>query len=353
MNVIRRLHAAFRDAALTAAVAVLAVAALVQPSATEAHHSPAAFDTRQSVTVTGTVTRYEWFNPHVYITIEQRTEDGSKKEWEVECSPPSMMRRLGWSKETLRLGDALTITGSPGRDPGSHGLLAGTIKRADETLMQAASFAKQLAPSADAPKFVAKSLAGTWLAQPTITLIAQLSFPQASQLTAEGARLLKSFDEKEMSPAVNCVPHTAPITMVLPDTKHVSLRDGVVVIRSEFDGAQRTIHLDQTTHEGAIPSHQGHSIGKWEGDTLVIDTTNFAYHGLGNGLGVPSSPSKHLVERLTRSADGTSLMYRFELKDPRYLKAPRTAEMKWAFRPDMPFAPEPCNLDNARRFIRH
>ena len=346
-------HPTFRWAALVGSVAVLTAAALVHPLVANAHHSPAAFDTRQTVTVTGSVTGYEWFNPHVYITLEQTTADGKQVKWEVECSPPSMMRRLGWSKETLRVGDALTITGSPGRAPGSHGLLAGTIKRADKTLLEASSIAKQFAPVANAPKFVAKSLAGTWLAQPPMTLIAQLSFPQASQLTAEGARLLKSFDEKKMSPAVNCVPYTAPTTMVLPDTKQISLRNGLIVIREEFDGGQRTIHLDQSTHDGAIPSHQGHSIGKWEGDTLVIDTSHFAYHGLGNGLGVPSGPTKHLVERLTRSADGTSLTYRFELEDPQYLKAPRTGEVKWFFRPDMPFAPEPCNLDNARRFLGH
>jgi hypothetical protein len=332
-------------------IAVLAAALFTAWSAS-AHHSPAAFDTKKTITVAGVVKKYEWFNPHVYVTIEQTTADGKKVEWEVECQPPSMMSRMGWNKETLRIGDALSITGSPGRDPSSKGLLAGSIKRADSTLMDAATLAKQFSVPTDAPKFVAKGLAGTWLTEPKMQLIVQYGFPQASQLTPDGAQMLKSFDEATMSPAVQCIPSAAPLTMVMPDMKQVAVTDSAIVIRSEFDGAQRTIHFNPTV-QGAIPSHQGHSVGKWEGKTLVVESTRFAYHGLGNGLGVPSGSKKRLIERFTPSGDGTSITYSFETHDPQYVKAPRTGEVKWTFRPDLKFAPVPCDLDNARRFTRH
>jgi hypothetical protein len=332
------------------ALLVLGIA-LVNPRTADAHHSPAAFDTRKTITVTGVVTKYEWANPHVYVTVEESV-DGKTREWEVECPPPSMMNRMGWNKETLRIGETLSIKGSPGRESSSKGLLAATIQRADNVLLDASSLSKQFAASGDAPKFVATSLTGTWLTQPNMQLIAQYAFPQASQLTPEGTQMLKSFDEKIMSPAVNCIPSAAPITMLMPDMKHVAVSDGSITIRSEFDGAQRTILIKQAAHE-PIPSHQGHSIGKWEGKTLVVETAQFAYHGLGNGLGVPSGTKKRLIERFTPSADGTSITYRFEMLDEQYLKAPKTGEVKWMFRPDLKFAPVPCDLDNARRFTRH
>jgi len=351
MNVHRQVRANVGCAPLAAFFAVTLAALSIIPTAADAHHSPAAFDTRKTMTISGMVKKYEWFNPHVYVTIEQTRDDGTKVEWEIECVAPAMMTRLGWTRETLRIGDVLTVTGSPGRHANSKGFLAGSIKRADSMLLDPSDFAKKFSP-ANQPKFAAKDLAGTWLALPSVLLIVQNSLPNAANLTGEGAQILKDFDEKNMSPAAQCLPSTAPGSMVQPDKKHIAVGDGVLVLRNELDSGVRTIHLN-ATHDGAIASHQGHSIGTWEGQTLVVDTTHFAYHASGNGIGVPSSTKKHLIERFTLSADGTNLSYRFEAHDPQYLKVPRTGEFKWTFRPDMTFTSEPCNLDSARRFRKH
>lgn len=329
----------------------LLIGLAIASSTASAHHSPSAFDTRKTITVTGVVTKYEWANPHVYVTIQTIVE-GKAVELEVECPPPSMMTRMGWGRDTLRIGETLTIKGNPGRDSNSKGLLASTIARADSTLLDASSLGKQFGAATEGPKFVAANFSGAWLTQPNMQLVAQYGFPQAAQLTADGAQMLKSFDEKVMSPAVNCIPITAPASMIMPDMKHISMRSDAIVIAAEFDGASRTIHIKPSA-QPSIPSHQGHSIGRWEGKTLVVESSQFAYHGLGNGLGVPSGPQKRLMEWFTPSADGTALTYRFELNDPQYLKVPRTGEVKWTFRPDLKFAVVPCDLDNARRFTRH
>src|SRR5262249_52184357 len=97
-------------------------------------------------------------------------------------------------------------------------------------------------------------------------------------------------------------------------------------------------------------SIQGHSIGHWEGKTLVIDTARFASHASGNAYGLPSGAGKHLVERLTLDADGTTLAYHFELADPEFLAAPVTADLRFVFRPDLKYAPPKCSRENARRF---
>ena len=140
--------------------------------------------------------------------------------------------------------------------------------------------------------------------------------------------------------------------MISPDLKRISLTDTTVLIDSEFDAAQRTVHLDQTTHEGLPSSLQGHSIGHWEGKTLVIDTTRFMVNLVGNSYGLPSGTQKHLSERLTPSADGKSLIYHFELSDPEYLAKPVSGEVTWQFRPDAGYAPEQCNRDIARHYTQ-
>ena len=84
---------------------------------------------------------------------------------------------------------------------------------------------------------------------------------------------------------------------------------------------------------------------------LIVDTSHFGDHRNGNARGLSSGSRKHLVERFELDADGKSLTYRFELEDLEYLAAPVTGEMRWAYRPDLEFAPIACELDNARRFI--
>jgi len=331
--------------------AILASAALLLWGSAFAHHSPASFDTRKTATLTGVVKRFEWFNPHVYITIEQTTASGEKIDWEIECFPPSAMARLGWSKDTMRVGDVLTVTGSPSRNPELRGFLAGSIKRADQVMLDQSALSKSF--SAGDRKFVAKGLEGTWMTVGNFSLISQFYFPPTVTMTPEGVQTFKNFDEKSMSTASNCIAVTAPGTMILPDLKRITLKDGVYSIEGEFDNGRRAIHLNEILQEGVIPSHQGHSVATWQGKTLVIESTHFAFLGSGNGLGLPSGPKKRLVEKLTLSDDGTSLTYRFELNDPEFLKAPRIGETKWVYRPDLKFASEPCNLESARRFIRH
>ena len=330
---------------------MLAASAALIPDGLSAHHSPSGFDTKQTVTVTGTVSKYEWLNPHVYIYVDQVVGDGTVQ-WEIEAGPPSMMRRMGWSKETLRVGDVLTLAGSPAKNPHDKSLLAVSIKRADDTLLSRERMIKGLMTADSAGSAMARDLEGTWVTLLSVPIMLQTAFPDQAAVTPEGLDKIKRFDEQTMNPGANCVPTAAPMLMISPDLKRIERRKEIVTIESEFEAARRTIHLNVNTHEGALPSIQGHSIGRWDGNTLNIDTTHFAFHAIGNGYGLPSGPRKHLVERLSLDDDGRSLTYRFELSDPDYLKAPRTGEVKWMYAPSATYAPEPCDVGNARRFIR-
>jgi hypothetical protein len=326
------------------------VATAFAASTAPAHHSNAEFDVRQTGSVEGVVTRYDWTNPHVYIFIEQTAEDGSTTEWEIEAYPPASMRRLGWSPDAIAVGDRIQVSGSPSRRVGANRLLLTGMARSDTTLFDTASAAPRLLAGGGTPaEATAKGLDGVWA-----TRLAFLGFGQPAQrfqLTDAGRAAVEAYDDPTMNPAADCVPLSSPILMFAMDTKRIVIEEDVVRIAADWDPVERIVHMDKTSHDGAAPSVQGHSIGRWEGENLVIETAQFAEHRAGNGVGLPSGAQKRLVERLTLAADGKSLTYWFELSDPEYLAAPVTGEVLWDYRPDLELAPVACELESARRFI--
>jgi len=80
-----------------------------------AHHSVLAYDGATPTTVTGTVAKVLWKNPHAYIYLDVAV-DGTRARWIIENEGPVALERLGWTKETLMPGDIVTITGARARD---------------------------------------------------------------------------------------------------------------------------------------------------------------------------------------------------------------------------------------------
>ena len=79
-----------------------------------AHHSIALYDTDNLITVKGVVTMIEWTSPHVFVYFAVE-ENGESVNWSMELDPPVLLRRYGWSKETVNVGDTITCTGAPAR----------------------------------------------------------------------------------------------------------------------------------------------------------------------------------------------------------------------------------------------
>ncbi len=92
-------------------LALLAAAALAS-AAVEAHHSfSAEFDRDKPITLTGTVTKLEWTNPHARIYIDVEDESGNVVNWDFELGPPNGLMRLGWNRNSLAPGQVVTIEG--------------------------------------------------------------------------------------------------------------------------------------------------------------------------------------------------------------------------------------------------
>ena len=101
---------------------VLALAVLLAISA-QAHHSFTMFDTTKSVTLIGTVTSFEWTNPHSYIEIDVPDDGGTIKHWSIEMGSPSILQQSGWKFSSLKKGDKTTLVINPLKDGRAGGFL--------------------------------------------------------------------------------------------------------------------------------------------------------------------------------------------------------------------------------------
>jgi hypothetical protein len=109
--------------------------------------------------------------------------------------------------------------------------------------------------------------------------------------------------------------------------------------------------MGDASHDGASYTNQGHSIGRWDGQALVVDTDHFTARVNGNSFKLPSSREKHLTERFELNDDGTALIYRFEVEDSVYGSQPVSGEIEWVYTPSRRFAAKGCSLENARRYL--
>jgi hypothetical protein len=319
----------------------LALLLLAAPSA-HAHHSAAMFDATTTVTLEGSIERYEWANPHVYIHLAS-----SSGVWLVEGGSPSMMERNGWTADTFAVGDLVSIDVNPARNA-ERRMVRGVVVRPRGGAP--VPFRGQ-APSQNPAPTPAAGLGGNWLPGPQPAFLPFVGELTGWSLTPKGREALARSDP-ENNPGIDCVALQAPFQMVWADLKNIELDGTTVVLRSALNvGVERIVHLDQTTHAGAPFTNDGHSIGRWDNGTLVVDTRNFSDHPIGNRESVPSGAQKHLVEYFEPSADRTTLTYRFTLEDPEYLAAPFDGSAVWEYRPDLPYTAEACDLENARRYL--
>jgi hypothetical protein len=95
---------------------LIGCAALALAGTASAHHSVVAYyDTSRQITLKGPVTRIEWTNPHMFVHVDVRDEQGAMTSWAIETDSPNVLSREGWSRNTVRSGDEVTASGYPSK----------------------------------------------------------------------------------------------------------------------------------------------------------------------------------------------------------------------------------------------
>jgi len=320
-------------------------AVLVTP--VQAHHSAAAFNTDTEVTVTGVVTAYSFRNPHVYMSMEVTKEDGSKIVTEVEAGAASVIGPLGFTRDSVKVGDVVSVHGNPGRrDP--DGLLLGReLYKADGTYYPLNISSR---PTNQQTDQVATSIEGTWFS-PRTSFFAFLGSANSWKVTEAGRAAMAS-QAQMATPQKDCIPIGEPALMFYPVATVIDVQDDRVNMQIDWLDSERTIWLDGREHPAASEtSLHGHSIGHWEGAALVVDTRNFSPNPIGFSTSLPSGNGKHLRERFEVSADGKQMLYSGVMEDPEYLAEPVEWSGTWEYRPEMQVSNETCDIETAQRFL--
>lgn len=118
---------------LRAAIAVIWLILSAAPMF--AHHSTAMYNMTAPVTVTGVVKRFEWTNPHAYIYLEVKDDQGKTVEWTIEMMSLNHLKSYGWSHSTVMPGDVISCTGGPAKS-GDPAMLSSFVKLADGRMIK-------------------------------------------------------------------------------------------------------------------------------------------------------------------------------------------------------------------------
>jgi hypothetical protein len=328
-------------------------AAALMLDAAFAHHSRAPYDMTKEVVFVGSVTQLDWKNPHILLTLETRGADGAVTVQEIEASAVSQMRVLGLPREALEPGSQITVRARPSRRGVGARAFGIDVKTAAGAVYPL-NIDGGVSIAASVP---AQTLAGQWL--PTVESAFEIfsSFPKSMLLTEAGRAAREDTIRRMQTPGdtVGGICEPAPL---LPLTvgfasRTIEIGNDTIVMNVEGEGIdqQRIVHLNQAEHPaGTTPSLLGHSIGRWEGETLVIDTIALTRHPLGI-IQLPSTASTHVVERLSLSDDRQRLEYTFTVADPAYLTGPASHTVRWDHRLDLTLSNEPCDPENARHAL--
>lgn len=341
---------------LSTAAAMLVIAVPVA-----AHHSDAALAMDEIHEIEGTVVEYSMRNPHSYVVVETTDAAGEMIEYEVQMASALTVSRRGWTRDTLTPGDQVKVGVRPSRDGRPYGLID-WIEINGEPRREEDIVAGRGSGSAPAEEATTDTIEGIWIVDRAslgddypggldqLTL-RDLTLTQAGR--AAEATYSQNSDE---NPELSCISKPTPSFIVYTDLypTQIAFNDAseTIEIRSQYFDTERTIFMDGRDHPpSAFRSHEGHSIGRWEGETLVIDTTNFSDHRSPYQNGIPSGAQKHVIERYRLHEDGTRLNVEFFLEDPEFIVGSMTHSRDLIYSPDIEMTPFDCDLEATRRFL--
>jgi hypothetical protein len=327
---------------LFAAIAGLAAAALLVAPAL-AHHSMSMFDTSREILIKGKIVRFEWKNPHMYLFVETVGADGKKQVIQGEGLAITQALVDGLHQKDLPIGATVVVRANPNRTGEGK-----TVRLLDVTTQDGEIHPFYAANTRTRALKPATSLAGNW-APSRQSMTAAWGVIARWPVTAAGREAQKQNKADGL-----CYVEPTPFLATLDELRTIRVSPTQVVFHfnNSGDDAVRTVRLNATHPARVKPSRFGDATGKWEGQTLVIDTVAFEPNPSGLFVNIPSGARKHTTERLTLTDDRVRLRYETTVEDPEFLEKPATFTMLWDHRPDLKLSPrsEVCDPAVARRY---
>lgn len=353
--------------------AALVAAASLAAAAAAAHHGFGRFDPSREIEVEGTLTGLDFVNPHSYVYFDTVGPDGDFLQMQCEMRAATVLRRSGWSPDLFVEGANIVVTGRPHRDDPSY-CYAETLEIGDETRLERYEQLDEgsVVPS-DRPSRLPSgrpNLSGDWAQEQYLiarapdgpgglvpqSLIAAVESGELAMSEVPGAGwgaspvTLTEAGEAASQAISDLPPEEVPrlncgITSILFDWVFDGpinrITQGENTITLEYGrGLTRTVHMDMESHPAnPAPSRAGHSIGRWDGDTLVVDTTGFE-PGIVAGA-VPHSGEFHVVERFTLDPDTLALRREYVARDALYFEDEYVGA-DTVLPADAPFAVDQC-----------
>jgi hypothetical protein len=322
-----------------------------------AHHSIAAkFDDATPITLNGTVTDVDWANPHVHVFINVTGPGGRTTNWAVELESTVDLQRNGWTRNSVKPGDVVVVAGISARD-GSRQVWSKSMVLADTRKpVFAVSNTSKASPvgtgaaAKPAPRWPdgqprlgpRPGETGGW-ANPSSTTLVE----SGVRVEADANGLLRNIaDAGKVAPFqtwardlyayrqrnflkddpmfLNCLPPGGPRQFQNPyGIQFIEQRDRqrIFVLMGGGNRNWRLIYTDGRAQRGQLqgdddnPLYYGRAVGRWEGDTLVVDAKGFNERFWFSNGGLPHTDRLHLIERISRP-DFNTLKYDVTVDDP-------------------------------------
>jgi hypothetical protein len=324
-----------------------------------AHHSQAGiFDSTKTIEVTGVIKSVSWRNPHGQILLSVRGDTGRETVWDAETASISILRNRGADGSSIRVGDRVTIAGSPSMRnrpeilarsvllPSGYEFTFGS-PNAYFPAGKAGRIIGRVKIEGDVAAATARAdrLFRVWstiMSDPAAFPMFKGGYP----LTAAGRAGLAKWNPRD-NVLLKCGTKGTPLIMISPlPMEFVRDGDRITMRLEEYDSV-RTIHMNPKTAAPAGHTLHGFSRGRWEGNTLVVETDHIAA-GYFDHEGTPQSDQIRTVERFTPNADYSRLDYTLTTTDPVNFERAFTLTRYFVWRPENSVHPYEC-LDRFER----
>jgi hypothetical protein len=334
-------------------LALISAGLALAPAIVAAHHSMAEYDRSAVLEFEGEVLSVAWRNPHILLDVAATDANGERVVWNLEGAAVSAQRRHGVEGGLVQVGDRVRIAGWRSTQRSQH-MLVNHLLLPDgvELLVGSAREPRWSNTSVGGEALVidsarAASATGNGIFRVWSQGTAAWFFPGRAnyKLTEKAMAEERAWDDRRDNPLLKCTPPGMPALMGNPYPMEFVQRDGNIALRFEEFDVVRTIYIADAVDPATVPlSPLGYSVGRWQGDTLLVHTSRINWPFF-NRVGARQTEAVVVDERIRAADDGNRLEYIMTVTDPTALVEPFVWDAYFTWEPGEVVGRYDCTVD--------